>query len=61
VLPSDRRCHALFFQESGESVFLWAREKIRAFEESVAARLSKTEQRELIRLLTKVRGDEAPG
>ncbi len=59
VLPSDRRCHALFFHEAAEAVFVRAREKIRAFEDAVAARLSKAEQRELNRLLTKLRGDEA--
>jgi DNA-binding MarR family transcriptional regulator len=58
VLPSDRRCHALFFQEAEEGMFLKAREKIRAFEDGVAARLSKAEQRELNRLLSKLRGDE---
>ena len=59
VLPSDRRCHALFFEAAGEAMFVKAREKIRAFEEGVAARLSKAEQRELNRLLSKLRGDEA--
>jgi DNA-binding MarR family transcriptional regulator len=59
VLPSDRRCHALFFEEAGEVTFVKAREKIRAFEDGVAARLSKAEQRELNRLLSKLRGDEA--
>jgi len=59
VLPSDRRCHALFFEQAGEPVFLAAREKIRKFEESVATRLSKPEQRELARLLTKLQGNEA--
>ena len=33
ILPADRRCHALFFDDAGESLFLAAREKIRAFEE----------------------------
>jgi DNA-binding MarR family transcriptional regulator len=61
VLPSDRRCHALFFDEAGEQTFLAAREKIRAFEENVAARLSKPEQRELARLLAKLQGSEGPG
>ena len=46
ILPSDRRCHALFFDEAGEQTFLAAREKIRFFEENVAARLSRLEQRE---------------
>ena len=59
VLPSDRRCHALFFEESAEAMFVKARERIRAFEDGVAARLSKAEQRELNRLLSKLRGDEA--
>jgi DNA-binding MarR family transcriptional regulator len=61
VLASDRRCHALFFQESGEATFLAAREKIRTFEENVAARLSKPEQRELARLLVKLQGGELQG
>ena len=60
VLPRDRRCHALFFEEGEESTFLAAREKIRAFEENVAARLSKAEQRELARLLAKLQGSEEP-
>jgi len=59
VLPSDRRCHALFFEETAEAIFVKAREKIRTFEDSVAARLSKVEQRELNRLLSKLRGQEA--
>lgn len=58
ILPSDRRCHALFFDEAGEQIFLAAREKIRFFEENVAARLSKPEQRELARLLAKLQGNE---
>ena len=57
ILPSDRRCHALFFQESGEQTFLSAREVIRTFEEKVAARLAKPEQRELARLLVKLQSD----
>ena len=58
VLPSDRRCHALYLQEAAEPAFLAAREKIRAFENGVAARLSKAEQRELTRLLAKLQGSE---
>ena len=58
ILPSDRRCHALFFDEAGEQTFLAAREKIRFFEENVAARLSRLEQRELARLLAKLQGNE---
>jgi DNA-binding MarR family transcriptional regulator len=61
VLPSDRRCHALFFDQAGEPVFLAAREKIRTFEEGVATRLSKPEQRELARLLAKLQGNGATG
>jgi DNA-binding MarR family transcriptional regulator len=60
ILPSDRRCHALFFDEAGEPTFLAAREKIRTFEENVAARLSRAEQRELARLLVKLQDSEAP-
>lgn len=56
VLPADRRCHALFFSEAGEPMFLAAREKVRAFEEGVATRLTKPEQRELARLLVKLQG-----
>ncbi len=61
ILPSDRRCHALFFEEPGEPIFLAARETIRAFEERVAARLSKPEQRELARLLVKLQGESGRG
>lgn len=56
VLASDRRCHSLYFDAAGEEVYLAARERVRAFEESVAARLSKPEQRELARLLAKLQG-----
>jgi DNA-binding MarR family transcriptional regulator len=56
VLASDRRYHALYLEPSAEPQFLAAREKIRAFEASVAARLSKPEQRELSRLLAKLQG-----
>jgi DNA-binding MarR family transcriptional regulator len=61
VLPSDRRCHALFFQETAEPTFLAARETIRALEDKVAARLSKPEQRELARLLVKLQSGGGPG
>jgi DNA-binding MarR family transcriptional regulator len=54
VKASDRRRHALFFEEAAEPIFLAAREKVRAFEAGVAARLTKTEQRELARLLAKL-------
>jgi DNA-binding MarR family transcriptional regulator len=56
VLASDRRYHALYLASAAEPQFLAAREKIRAFEAGVAARLSKPEQRELSRLLTKLQG-----
>ena len=59
VLSSDRRCHALYFERSAESSFLAAREKVRAFEAGIAARLTKGEQRELARLLGKLQ--EAAG
>jgi DNA-binding MarR family transcriptional regulator len=56
VLASDRRRHALYIEPSAEPAFLAAREKFRALEAGVAARLNKAEQRELARLLTKLRG-----
>jgi DNA-binding MarR family transcriptional regulator len=56
VLPSDRRRHALFFEEGAEAAYRAAREKVRTFEAGVAARLSKSEQRELARLLVKLQG-----
>jgi DNA-binding MarR family transcriptional regulator len=61
VLASDRRCHALFFEPSAETVFVAAREKFRALEAGVAARLSKAEQRELARLLGKLQGGADAG
>jgi DNA-binding MarR family transcriptional regulator len=54
VLASDRRRHALFLEAAADATYLAAREKVRAFEQSVAARLSKAEQRELARLLVKL-------
>jgi DNA-binding MarR family transcriptional regulator len=59
VLASDRRRHALFFAEAAEATYRAAREKVRAFEAGVAARLSKSEQRELARLLVKLQGSPA--
>jgi DNA-binding MarR family transcriptional regulator len=56
IQPSDRRRHALYFEEAAEATFLTAREKVRAFEAGIAARLGKTEQRELARLLAKLQG-----
>jgi DNA-binding MarR family transcriptional regulator len=61
VLPSDRRCHALYLEAAAEPQFLAAREKVRAFEASVASRLSKPEQRELSRLLAKLQGGGTQG
>jgi len=61
VQANDRRRHALYFEEAAEATFLAAREKVRTFEASVAARLTKTEQRELARLLAKLRGRAAAG
>ncbi len=54
VLAHDRRYHALHFEPSAEATFLAARERVRAFESGVAARLTKPEQRELARLLAKL-------
>jgi DNA-binding MarR family transcriptional regulator len=54
VLARDRRRHALFLNRLAEATYLAAREKVRAFEGSVAARLTKAEQRELARLLVKL-------
>lgn len=56
VQASDRRCHALFLEAAAEPAFLAAREKFRAAEAAVAARLSKGEQRQLARLLAKLQG-----
>jgi DNA-binding MarR family transcriptional regulator len=56
VLTSDRRRQALYFETAAEPQYLAAREKVRAFEAGVAARLSSAEQRELARLLAKLRG-----
>jgi DNA-binding MarR family transcriptional regulator len=56
VQASDRRRHALYFEASAEAAYLAARETVRAFEADLAARLTKTEQRELARLLVKLQG-----
>src|SRR5262245_20495393 len=56
VQASDRRRHALYLETSAEATYLAAREKVRAFEASIAARLTRTEQRELARLLGKLQG-----
>src|SRR5262245_7038142 len=60
VQASDRRRQALFFEKAAEDTFLAAREKALAFEASVAARLTKAEQRELARLLAKLQGRVYP-
>jgi DNA-binding MarR family transcriptional regulator len=61
VLASDRRRHALFIVDAADATYLAAREKVRAFEGGVAARLTKAEQRELTRLLAKLQDPaEAP-
>ncbi len=57
VLPSDRRCHALYFAEKAEPEFLRARQRIRDFENGIAARLSEPEHKELTRLLLKLQGE----
>jgi len=59
VLERDRRCQALHLEASAETVFLAARERVRDYEASVAARLSKGEQRELARLLAKLEAGAA--
>jgi DNA-binding MarR family transcriptional regulator len=56
VEARDRRRHALFFEEAAEPAYRAVRAKVKAFEESVAARLTKAEQRELARLLGKLQG-----
>ena len=48
----------MYFEASGESKFLAAREKVRAFESGVASRLSRPEQRKLARLLAKLRSGQ---
>jgi DNA-binding MarR family transcriptional regulator len=55
VLAADRRYQALHFEEAAEAQYLTARAKVRAFEAGVAARLTKSEQRELAGLLAKLR------
>jgi DNA-binding MarR family transcriptional regulator len=60
VLARDRRRHALFFETAKEATYLAARAKVRAFESSIAARLSKAEQRDLARLLVKLQGPGSP-
>jgi DNA-binding MarR family transcriptional regulator len=61
VLTSDRRRQALYFETAAEPQYLAAREKVRAFEAGVAARLSSAEQRELARLLAKLQAGGSSG
>jgi DNA-binding MarR family transcriptional regulator len=61
VLRSDRRRQALHFEPAAEPRYLAAREKVRVFEASLAARLSSAEQRELARLLAKLEACVSPG
>jgi DNA-binding MarR family transcriptional regulator len=62
VLTNDRRRQALYLEAAAEPQYLAAREKVRAFEAGVAARLSSAEQRELARLLAKLQagGNSGP-
>src|SRR5262245_64869536 len=61
VLTSDRRRQALFLEAAAEPQYLAAREKVRAFEAGLAARLSSAEQRELARLLAKLQTGGSSG
>jgi DNA-binding MarR family transcriptional regulator len=61
VLARDRRRHALFLESGTEPQYLAARAKVRAFEAGVASRLTKPEQRELARLLSKLQGGAMQG
>jgi DNA-binding MarR family transcriptional regulator len=58
VLASDRRRHALFLAAAAEPTYRAARDRMRAVEAGIAARLTKAEQRELARLLAKLRGED---
>lgn len=60
VLASDRRRHALYLAADAGPAYRAARDKMRAVESEIAARLSRSEQRELARLLTKLQGGGAP-
>lgn len=60
VQLDDRRRHALFIEKAGDAVFITARERVRAAEAGVAARLTKAEQRVLTRLLAKLMGRADP-
>jgi len=60
VQAHDRRRHALFLAPAAEPTYRAARDKVRTVEESIAARLTEVEQRELGRLLVKLQGADAP-
>ena len=60
VLANDRRRHALFLAAAAEPIYRAARDKMRAVEAGIAARLTKAEQRELARLLVKLEGAGGP-
>jgi DNA-binding MarR family transcriptional regulator len=60
VLASDRRRHALFLAAEAKPTYRAARDKVRAVEASIAARLTTAEQRELARLLVKLQGAGGP-
>lgn len=58
-LAHDRRYNALFFEPARETFFVSARARVRDFEQSVADRLSKDEQAELVRLIGKLQASGA--
>jgi DNA-binding MarR family transcriptional regulator len=60
VLASDRRRQALFLATAAEPAYRAARDRMRAVEAGIAARLTKAEQRELARLLAKLQGEGGP-
>jgi DNA-binding MarR family transcriptional regulator len=60
VLASDRRRQALFLAAAAEPAYRAARDRMRAVEAGIAARLTRSEQRELARLLTKLQGEGGP-
>jgi DNA-binding MarR family transcriptional regulator len=56
VVARDRRYQALYFEPSAEDYYLSVRDRIRAFERDLAARLTRGEQRQLSMLLKKLQG-----
>jgi DNA-binding MarR family transcriptional regulator len=56
-LAHDRRYNALYFEHAREDFFAGARDRVRAFEQSVADRLYPHEQRELVRLIGKLQAE----